>query len=122
MNRMIIGIGNDLIEIERVRKACEKEAFLTRYFTKREIDMCGGRYLSLAGNFAVKEAVSKGFGTGFRGFEVRDIEVLRNELGQPYVNLYGGAKELADRLGVVKIHVSISNIKAYAEAVVILEG
>lgn len=119
---MIIGIGNDLIEIERVKKACEKEAFLMRYFTEREIEVCGGRASSLAGNFAVKEAVSKGFGTGVRGFELCDIEVLRDELGKPYVKLYGGAKELADKLGAVKIHVSITNIKEYAEAFVVLEG
>ncbi len=119
---MIIGIGNDLIEIERVRKACSKEAFLSRIFTDREIEMYSKKPASLAGNFAVKEAVSKSFGTGFRGFEPKDIEVLRDESGKPYVNLYGGAVEVLKRTGGAKVYVSISNTKEYAAAVAVLEG
>lgn len=119
---MIIGIGNDLIEIERVRKACRKEAFLLRIFTDREIELYSKKPASLAGNFAVKEAVSKTFGTGFRGFEPKDIEVLRDEAGRPYVNLYGGAMEMFKRSGGERIFVSISNTKEYAAAVAVLEG
>lgn len=119
---MIIGIGNDIIEIERVRKACSKTAFLTRYFTTKEINSFGNKPISLAGNFCVKESVSKAFGTGFREFTPIDIEVLRDELGKPYVNLYGKAQEFAIRIGVRKIHVTISNLKELAEAFVVLEG
>jgi len=119
---MIIGIGNDMIEIERVRKACCKATFLTRYFTTKEIDSFGKKTMSLAGNFCVKESVAKAFGTGFRNFSPIDIEVLRDELGKPYVNLYGKAQEVADGLGIKKIHVTISNLKELAEAMVVLEG
>ena len=119
---MIIGIGNDMIEIERVRKACSKATFLTRYFTIKEIDSLGKKITSLAGNFCVKESVAKAFGTGFREFSLIDIEVLRDELGKPYVNLYGKAKVLAVGLGIKKIHVSISNLKELAQAMVVLEG
>lgn len=119
---MIIGIGNDLIEIERVRKACEKEAFLRRFFTEKELELYRAKEVSLAGNFAVKEAVAKSFGTGFRGFEVIDIEVLRDELGKPYVNLYGGAREMFVKLGASNVHVSITNTKDYAAAFAVLEG
>jgi holo-[acyl-carrier protein] synthase len=119
---MIIGIGNDMIEVERVRKACRKAAFLTRYFTSEEINAFGKKPVSLAGNFCVKESVAKAFGTGFREITPIDIEVLRDELGKPYVNLYGKAQELADRLEIKKIHVSISNLKELAEAFVVIEG
>ena len=93
---MIVGIGTDLIEIERIKKACEKEAFLVRVYTEEERRQAGGKVSRLAGDFAVKEAVSKVFGTGFRGFGLLDIEVLRDELGKPWVRLHGGAKKLAD--------------------------
>ncbi|MGN0382681.1 MAG: holo-ACP synthase [Eubacterium sp.] len=119
---MIIGIGNDMIEIERVKKACEKEAFLSRYYTTAEIELCRQSPRRAAGNFAVKEAVSKCFGTGFRGFAMREIEVLRDELGAPYVNLYGNAKNKATEMNIAKIYVSITNTDEYAVAMAVAEG
>lgn len=118
---MIIGIGNDIIEMERVRKACEKDAFLTRCFTSPELEMLGKKPEKLAGNFCVKEAVAKALGTGFRGCGPKEIQVLRDERGKPYVELLGRAKEMADALGVDAVHVSISNLRALVSAVVVLE-
>lgn len=118
---MITGIGVDLIEIDRVSKACEKEGFIKRCFTDNEIKLIDGRWQKAAGNFAVKEAVAKMLGTGFRGFSPKDIEVLRDDLGKPYVNLYGKAAELAKAQGVTAIHVSISNTNGLANAFVIGE-
>ena len=118
---MIIGIGNDFVAVERVAKACEKNAFLTRTYTPEEINLFRNKPQSLAGNFAVKEAVSKCFGTGFRGFELTDIEVLRDEKGKPYVNLYNGAKELYDSLSGTSVFVSISNTEEYAMAMAVIE-
>ena len=97
---MIVGIGTDLIEIARIGKACEKQAFLSRIYTEEECRLAGGSILRLAGNFAVKEAVSKALGTGFRTFMPVDIEVLRDELGKPYVRLYGGALEQFEKMGM----------------------
>lgn len=119
---MILGIGTDMIEIERIRKACEKKAFLVRAYTEQECRQTKGNASSLAGNFAVKEAVSKVFGTGFRTFMPIDVEVLRDEAGKPYVVLHGGAKELAETLGMVRIHVSISNTAEHAFGFAIGEG
>ena len=65
------------------------------YIQKKSVGRWG-KVSRLAGDFAVKEAVSKVFGTGFRGFGLLDIEVLRDELGKPWVRLHGGAKKLAD--------------------------
>ena len=106
---MIIGIGTDMVEIERIQKACSKEGFLKRCFTDREKVIIEKRIKSAAGNFAVKEAVSKVLGTGFRDFKLTDVEVLRDELGKPYVILHNGAKHLADNLGIERIHVSITD-------------
>lgn len=118
---MIVGIGTDIIEIQRIKKACLKEAFFMRCFTQRERNLIGDNYSKAAGNFAVKEAVSKVFGTGIKGFELLDIEVLRDELGKPYVNLYHNAATIAKDNHISKIHVSISNTKEYVIAYAIGE-
>ncbi len=118
---MIVGIGTDMVEMERVRKACGKRAFTERVYTEEERRQAGENVSRLAGDFAVKEAVSKALGTGFRGFMPWDIEVLRDELGKPYVKLYGGAKERAEELGIGRIHVSITNTKEYAAAFAVAE-
>lgn len=76
----------------------------------------GENYSRLAGTFAVKEAVSKALGTGFRSFGPREIEVLRDDLGKPFVRLHGGAKKLAEELAIQQIHVSITNTAEYAAA------
>lgn len=119
---MIIGIGTDIIEISRVIKACEKQTFVDKNYTKAEQELILERNSRSASNFAVKEAVSKVFGTGFRKFGTKDIEVLRDELGKPYVNLYGGAKELAKTLRIKNIHVTISDTKEYVVAFAVGEG
>ena len=61
---MIIGIGMDMLEIERVRKACEKQAFVERVYTEEERRQAGEKISRLAGDFAVKEAVAKGLKAG----------------------------------------------------------
>ena len=88
---MIIGIGTDIIEIERIEIAVKRtKGFINKLFTENEINIFESRGFKsevIAGNFAAKEAVSKALGTGFRGFGVKDIEILRDELGKPVVNL-----------------------------------
>lgn len=121
MMSLITGIGVDLVEIDRISKACEKEGFIKRCFTDNEIKLIDNKWQKAAGNFAVKEAAAKMLGTGFRGFSLKDIEVLRDDLGKPYVNLYGKAAELAKTQGVTAIHVSITNTDDYANAFVIGE-
>lgn len=119
---MIIGTGIDIIETQRVKRACEKKAFLTRCFTEREQELIQKDGNKAAGNFAAKEAVSKVLGTGFRNFGLSDIEILRDELGKPYVILYGNAKELSQKLQINNIHLSISNTKEYTAAYAIGES
>lgn len=118
---MITGIGTDMIEILRVVKACEKEAFLTKYFTQKEQALFLTDKKKAADNFAVKEAVSKMFGTGFRKVMPIEIEVLRDGLGKPFVNLYGEAQKLSLEQGIKTVHVSITNTAKYAQAFVVGE-
>ena len=113
---MIKGIGIDTIEISRMTKAFEKESFSKRCFTEKELQMIGASMSKAAGNFAVKEAVSKVFGTGFCAMELHDIEVLRDEAGKPFVNLYGEAVRLAEECKINCIHVSITNTSSIATA------
>ena len=123
---MIIGIGTDIIEIQRIEKVIQKTPrFYKTVFTQEErayYEAGHKKVESLAGAFAAKEAVSKALGTGFREFSPCDIEVVRNELGRPGVRLLGGAQEIAQQLGIKQIHLSISHCQTYAVAYVIIEG
>ncbi|EGT2190712.1 holo-ACP synthase [Clostridium perfringens] len=127
---MIIGIGVDIIEIERVRQAIQNNKnFLSKLFTEREIDYFISRNMNsevIAGNFAAKEAVSKALGTGIRGFSFKDIEILRNELGKPEVILHSGANLIGNKLvgnnNSLRVHLSISHNNSSAIAYSVLEG
>lgn len=119
---MLIGLGTDIIEIERIRQSCEKTYFMTGVYTEQERRLAGERISFLAGNFAAKEAVSKALATGFRGFAPKDIEVLRDDFGAPYVKLYGYAAEIFAEKKALHMHISISHCKSYASAVAVLEG
>lgn len=116
---MVIGIGTDIIEVERVQNACKNPAFVSRIYTNRELELMEfdkGKYVT---NFAVKEAVSKMLGTGFGKICPIEIEVLREESGKPYVNLHGEAYNRMKELNIDEILVTISDTKEYAIAYVI---
>ncbi|MDO4177771.1 MAG: holo-ACP synthase [Phascolarctobacterium sp.] len=122
---MIIGIGCDIVTIERVAKACAKAGFVERVFTDKEIAYCKARKVqatsSYAARFAAKEAVLKALGTGLREGELKEIEVVNDELGKPFVNLYGYHKSLAASQGVKRIHLSLSHSQTEALAYCIME-
>lgn len=115
----IVGIGTDLVERERVEKACEKSSFIEKCFTEKERELIKKHKAAASNNFAVKEAVAKSFGCGFSGISLLEIEVLRNLEGAPYVVLYDRARKKADNLGIRKIHVSISDTKELSSAFVV---
>ncbi len=116
---MVVAIGTDLIEVNRVLRACKKTSFQEKIFTQAEIELCINDSVKFSDNFAVKESVSKMLGTGFRGIKPIEIEVLRDSLGKPYVNLYGKSLEKANELGIKKVFVTISNTKDYSLAFVV---
>lgn len=120
-------LGNDIIEIERIRQAIERSSlFVERVYTPHEIDYCEsrnkGRYESFAGIYAAKEAFIKALGTGMRHGSWQDIEIYHDELGAPLIRLQDTFKNIYDTLGYTNIHVSISHCKEYAMSTVILEG
>ncbi|WP_297712852.1 holo-ACP synthase [Clostridium sp.] len=122
---MILGIGTDIIEIERIDRAINNTPmFLEKIFTKRELDELNKSTLrveSVAGNFAVKEAVSKAVGTGMRGFSFNDIEVFRDELGKPIVQVSDKVKDII-KVDNYTFNVSISHNRTCAIAFVVLES
>lgn len=122
---MIIGIGCDIIEIERIKKAIAREAFMKKVFSEQEIAYCQRRgkqqYASFAARFAAKEAAVKALGTGFRGGSLTEIEVCNDELGKPIIVLSGFYGELAEKKGVKNCQLSLSHCKETAVAYVVME-
>ncbi|WP_143315985.1 holo-ACP synthase [Clostridium sp. HBUAS56017] len=121
---MIRGIGTDIVKIERIEKIINRTPrFLEGAFTYLEIcyyKTKKNNSESLAGIFAVKEAVSKALGTGFRGFGLQDIEVIHDDLGKPSVSINDKITEKYC-LDNCKIHVSISHTSEDAIAFVVIE-
>jgi len=122
---MIIGIGTDIIEVERIANACEKygKRFLDRIFTKTEQDYCESfndtKYVHYAARFAMKESFSKAIGTGLtQGFRFTEVSIVNQINGKPNVVLEG---DLKTKWETVRIHVSLSHTREYAVAYIIIE-
>ncbi len=110
--------GIDIIEIVRIKKAVERwgERFLHRVYTEAELELCGRKPQSLAVRFAGKEAVMKLLGTGRKGVNWLEIEILARPSGKPFLNLSGNAQDEASKLGVKEIDISLSHSREYAIA------
>jgi len=129
---MILGLGNDLIDIRRIEKTLERfgSRFVARVFTKIEREKSEGRALrsaSYAKRFAAKEACAKALGTGFRkGVHWRDLGVVNLASGRPTMNLTGGAKVHLETLVpdgmVARIDLTITDDFPLAAAVVIISA
>ena len=122
---MIFGIGTDIMEIDRVKNALQRNPqILNRLFTEYEITYFQSRKMNvqhIAGGFSAKEAAVKALGTGIRGFSWKDVEILRGSSGKPMVKLYNNAKEIAAKNKISAISISISHSENYAMAVAIAE-
>ena len=118
---MIVGIGNDIIEIERIEKAISKEGFKDKIYTQRELENIkkrGNRAETYAGVFSAKEAISKAIGTGVREFSLTNLEILNDDLGKPYVVVSERLdKIIKSKKENYQIEISISHSKKYATAV-----
>jgi holo-[acyl-carrier protein] synthase len=124
---MVLGLGTDLIEIERVQASMDRfgKRFLERVFTAGEIDYCTQKKQSaesFAARFAAKEAGAKALGTGIsRGVSWKEIEVTR-EIGQrPMLHFRGRAGELAKGMGIRRVQLSLSHSRKLAMAMVVVE-
>ena len=119
---MILGIGTDIIECERIGRMVEKHGdhFVNRVFTEDEVRYCSERRSGdqhFAGRWAAKEAVLKALGTGWIvGISWQDVEIVNESSGRPVVRLHGGAAEVAEERGIREIQISISHCQSYAVA------
>lgn len=125
---MIVGLGLDISEIDRIEAALTRHgaAMVQRLYTPDEVAYCESyknKFERYAGRFAAKEAGMKALGTGWRhGIRWRDFEVVRQVSGRPTLRLAGVALQIADRLGVKNISLSITHSGNLALAEVIFEG
>ncbi len=122
---MIVGLGCDLAEIERLRRAVSRPGFLEKVFTPAE-QREAARYREpgayYAGRWAAKEAAAKALGCGFGAdCSPAEIEILHGEKGEPVLAFSGAAAERFRRLGAARCHLSLSHDGGFAMAVVILE-
>ena len=132
---MILGIGSDLLNIERFEKvmAQHEERFIKRCFTAGEIELAekrreGGTHIATyAKRYAAKEAVSKALGTGI-GADVyfTDIDIIKDERGKPHIELSGKALERLQALTpegqTARLHLALSDEPPIVSAFVIIEA
>ncbi len=114
-------IGVDIIEIKRINEAIVNwnGHFLNRIYSNNELEQCGRRVPSLAARFAAKEAVIKALGSGFIDSGWKDIEILSQQDGAPYIKLHGGVLDKANRLGFRDFAISLSHCRDYAVAMLV---
>jgi holo-[acyl-carrier protein] synthase len=122
---MIIGIGTDIIEIDRIaRSVSQGELFKKRVFSDKEIAYCEKNKNAdqhYAARYAAKEAFFKALGTGWRGdLKFNEVEVDNDELGKPFLVLYGEAERLIKEKNA-EILISLSHVKQMAIAMVIIQ-
>ncbi len=124
---MIHGIGIDIVDIKKIKKIITHsgDKLANRVLSESEWKIYKYKKNSvhfLAKRFAAKEAVSKAFGTGMgQGVAFRQIEVFNDKLGKPILHLFSYAALLANELSLKKMHITLSDTRSYACALVVLE-
>lgn len=121
---MILGIGTDVIEVQRIRTSLEKEGFKQKVFTANEIAYCEKEngFRRYAARFAAKEAFFKALGTGWVGnMEITEVEVISDSAGKPGIQLHGETARIFDSKRGGVIHLSMSHINNTAVAFVVIE-
>jgi holo-[acyl-carrier protein] synthase len=121
----ILGIGVDVVEVDRIHRMLERRpTFRNRVFTAEEMAYCDGKTVPAryyAARWAAREACVKSLG-GVRGWRWKDIEVVRSSTGAPRLALAGQARSRADRLGATDVLVSFSHEGSVATAFCIAVG
>lgn len=124
----IVGIGTDIVEIQRIQAALQRtgRGLAQRILTDQEMVVFDKHHHPerfLAKRFSAKEAASKALGTGIaKGVSFHDFTILNDENGKPTLNMTGKAAVFAEQFGVTSMHISISDEKHYATAMVVLEA
>ncbi len=120
----MLAVGVDMIEIARIERGIARhgDRFLQRFFTEQEIGYCNGRISSLAGRFAIKEAVGKALGTGIGDINWTDVEVVCDGRGKPQLVLHNRAIALAQAQGLAEWSISLSHTDGHAIGFVVAMG
>lgn len=122
----IRGVGVDMCQLERLKNMTLQSRFVTRFFSEAEQAYLAGKgrgfIQSLAAMYAAKEAFAKALGTGFRYFELRDVQVLHTPEGQPYYEAEGKALEVMKERKIHEIHLSITHEAGLALAFALAWG
>jgi len=125
---LIVGTGIDLAEVPRIRASIERygDRFLDRIYTPLErayVQRKANKFERYAARFAAKEAGMKALGTGWRrGVTWQDFEVVNLPSGRPTLRLHGVAKQIAEKLGVRAVQLSLTHTAESGMAFVIFEG
>lgn len=117
----MVSVGVDMVEISRIKKSMQNARFLKFILGSEEYSQLEQKKFpiqSIAANFCAKEAFSKAIGTGIRGFGIKNIQILRDDIGKPYIFLTGNALKKAEDKNLV-FSVSLTHTKTYACAVVV---
>jgi len=121
---MVLGLGIDIIEIERIKKSIERygDRFLNKVFTNEEIKYCNSKfnkYQHYAARFAAKEAVYKALTSGWKeGLRWKDIEIQNDASGMPSINSTGKLQSFLS--GDTQLRISISHSQNYVTSVAII--
>lgn len=120
----MLAVGVDMLEVARMARGIARygDRFCDRFFTAMEQEQCGGRAASLAGRFAVKEAVGKALGTGIGDVAWKEIEIVNDERGRPVLSLHGQAARLAAELGLSAWAISLSHTATHAIGMAVASG
>jgi holo-[acyl-carrier protein] synthase len=123
---MIMGIGVDVVHVQRMERWCKTQGLLARYFHPDELSAAlsrgSGAELSLAARFAAKEAFGKALGTGLAGIVLKDIMVINWHNGRPEIQVQGTALKALKRSGANRVHLSLTHERDNAIAMVVLEA
>lgn len=120
---MIFGTGCDITDVNRIKNVFHSKERLEKCFTEKEIEFMGNDPERIAGTFSAKEAFAKALGRGFRGFSLKDTEILRDEFGRPFISA-DSMKVIQSKTGIyynLKVFISISHEKEFAIATCIIE-
>lgn len=122
---MIVGIGVDIVHVDRLYKWMNVPGIIERYFHPLEIKDSEARgaskYVSLAARFAAKEALGKALGTGLKGIKLKDIQVFSDHHGKPEICVHATAQKAFELSGAENIFVSMTHERDNAVAMVVLE-
>ena len=123
---MILGVGIDVVHVDRIRHWQAVPGLAERYFHHEELAAAAGRGAgaahSLAARFAAMEAFGKALGTGLAGIRLRDLQVVNSHNGRPDMVLHGSALARFREAGASAVHVSLTHESDNAMAVVVIEG